>query len=125
MTSGVVRRILAPMRLTDTTQVRKLSNGCVAVYEPGKVAVIIQRDAENLWDCSWELQDGITEDGEAYIRQCGTACVGLDNGFACENGHRHFDYGTFEYFDEDEIGAARDGLRSLPSNARSMAGMAL
>lgn len=113
------------MRLTETTQVRKLSNGCVAVYEPGKVAIIVRPGAENLSTCSWLVAYEYTEDGDRIIQDCGAAAVSLDNGFVCENGHRHFDYGTFEYFDEDEIaGMARNSI-PFAANARSMAGNTL
>lgn len=113
------------MRLTETTQVRKLANGFVAVYEPGKVATIVRPGSENLWACSWLVNKGWTEDGDAVVVDCSAACVGLDNGFVCENGHSHFDYGTFEYFDEDEIASARNAGRALPVNARAMSGASL
>lgn len=114
------------MRLTETTQVRKLANGFVAVYEPGKVATIVRPGNEQtLWACSWLINTGWNEDGEEVIQECGSACVGMDNGFACEDGHRHFDYGTFEYFDADEIAGMANAHVPFPANSRAMSGASL
>jgi hypothetical protein len=38
------------------------------------------------------------------------------------NGHEHHEYGTYEYFDDDEIDNAHAAGRTLPVNARRMDG---
>lgn len=106
------------MRLTETTQVKLLTNGFVAVYEGTNPATLFRQDA--MRPCQW-LVPWNTEDGPT-ARPCGVPVVDFDNGFRCLAGHDHYEYGTYEYFDDDEIASAAHAGRTLPVNARRMDG---
>lgn len=104
--------------MTNATDVRVLRNGFVAVSEGTAPAKLFRPDAPELFRCSW-LVPVATEDGPS-ARDCGAVAVEFDNGFLCEAGHDHYEYGTYEYYDEEEMeGARKAGV--LPANARSMA----
>lgn len=117
------------MRLTDSTEVRKLANGRVVVQNGTAPVVFVP--AADLFPCG-DFYEGYPAftldpayDGDWFpdspsdlIQSCIAMRVGFDNGSACTAGHRHFT--DAEYFDADEIEAARLGLRSLPLNARSI-----
>lgn len=122
------------MRLTETTQVRQLRNGFVAVYEPGKVAILIP--ADQAFECGDLYQgypsftndpnydgDWFPESPSDLIQTCTAVRVGLDNGSVCADGHRHFSDST--YYDDDEIAGMTRNHVPFASNARSMAGNTL
>lgn len=122
------------MRLTETTQVRQLRNGFIAVYEPGKVATLV--NSSEAFPCG-DLYHGypsFTNDADYeggwypdspsdLIQTCTAVRVGLDNGSVCADGHRHFT--DAEYFDDEEaVQNVKNGY-GLPTNARNMVGFAL
>ena len=78
-----------------------------------------------VWPCSWEVvrTDGYECDfpGDQYV-PCGmpTFADPDDNGFACLAGHSH--RSDVEYYDADEVAAARASGRTLAPNARLMDG---
>ena len=42
------------------------------------------------WSCTWVIRDGVTGDGEDYLRDCGgLAWNRPDGGWECEAGHEH------------------------------------
>lgn len=122
MRPSCVHDSLVP-KLTETTQIRELASGKhLAVFEPGQRATILSADSPEVIDsCGWLVEDR-GWDYERIERPCGARVVLFDNGWLCTNGHDHYTYGTFEYFDDDEIEAARLSGAPLPANARSMAG---
>jgi hypothetical protein len=117
------------MRLTDATEVKLLANGFVAVFE-GTAPATLVRPADQ-FSCG-DLYHGYPEftyaadyEGDWYpespsdlIQTCTAVRVGFDNGSACVAGHRHFT--DAEYFDADEMEAARQGHFALPLNARAI-----
>lgn len=119
------------MRLTETTQVRQLRNGFIAVYEPGKVATLVSAtmgfDCGDLYHGYPSFTNDPNYEGDWYpdspsdlVQTCTAVRVVLDNGTVCADGHRHFDDAT--YYDEDEIAGMTRNSIPFAANARSMAG---
>lgn len=118
------------MRLTDSTNVRQLANGRVVVSVGTFPAIFVSPD--DVFPCgdlyhgypAWlaDAQDDEDFDGwypdspSDLIQTCKALRVQFDNGSACTAGHTHFN--DAEYFDDEEIEAARRGHFLLPSNAR-------
>ena len=75
---------------------------------------ISQPKVEEVFECSWLVQDGWTEDGEAFIAGCAAPAIGTNRGFECFAGHGHvnasvrFDEG-WDYVDADEQAAIERG----------------
>lgn len=131
------------MRLTDSTQVRLIAGGsAVAVFEPGKPALIIKAKAHaaNLFPCGWQYAARIQEicpvhcgcegqHGEiwaeaqasgGYVVTCQAVAVGFENGFICTAGHEHRN--DAEYYEEEEVAARRQVGDRIAPNARLMDG---
>jgi hypothetical protein len=104
------------MRLTDSTEIRQLGNGRVVAHEGTNVATFV--NPVFMFICNWEVGPIICDGDIVGVNYCNAAAVGFENGFACVNGHSHRN--DVEYFDANEIEAARQGLRLLPTNARSV-----
>ena len=78
-----------------------------------------------VFPCTWmvERTDGYVADFPSdLIVACGAPSVGDadGNGWSCWAGHGH--RSDVEYFDDDEIAAAKAGAFLLPANARAMDG---
>lgn len=107
------------MRLTDSTEVRPICGGkLLAVYEPGKPALLIDvvKHSANVHTCGWEVGPRIIEGDVCGVIFCDALAVGFENGFICTNGHEH--HNDAEYFTEEEMRGAINAGHSLPANAR-------
>lgn len=109
------------MRLTDSTDIKLLDNGFLAVFEGTGVATLVRPNADNRFECSWLVEDYF--EGERYINECGAPAVGFDNGFMCVNGHSHRH--DVEYYEADEAAAYVKAGHALAPNARLMDGTPL
>jgi hypothetical protein len=81
--------------------------------------LVSRPDVEDVFACSWLVDGGYTEDGDAIIVECEAAAIGTARGFECAAGHSHvnasvrFDEG-WDYVDSDEQAAIERGAW-LPS----------
>lgn len=85
-------------------------------FEQGRkvLALLSRPDVAEVFSCNWMVQEGYTEDGEAYIVPCEAPAIGTNRGFECAAGHSHVDMSVraqedWDYCDDDEIAAARNG----------------
>lgn len=107
------------MFLTDSTEARQIAGGkAVAVYEPGKPALIIQSvtHAANLFTCGWELGPVYYEGDVVGVDFCTAPAVCFENGFCCTNGHHHRN--DAEYYTAEELQGTINAGYALGRNAR-------
>ena len=125
------------LRLT----VRTLANGFVALVDDnGQVAKLLRPTSELVGSCCWAVEvrghAGACvddEDGECVrclpfqdgprIEYCDAVSVYGDDGWRCESGHSHFS--NVEYYDDDEVAAARLGRFAFAGSAAKADGTPL
>lgn len=97
------------MRLTDSTEIRRLANGRVVIVN-GTTPVTFVPTAE-VFKCGWWMESS----NEGTV-ECSAQAVGFDNGFMCTEGHNH--HNDAEYYTEDEAEAILRNHGMLAPNAR-------
>lgn len=115
------------MFLTDSTEIKLLANGFVALFEGTGVATLVapadQFPCGDLYygmpaftlDPNYE-GDWYADSPDDMIQTCTAPRVGMDNGSICAAGHTHFC--DAEYYSQDEAEAVVKAGHSLAHNAR-------
>lgn len=115
------------MRLTDSTEIKLLANGFVAVFEGTGVATLVAPADQFTCGDLYEVYPTFTldpnYDGDWFpeslsdtIQSCEAVRVGFDNGSACVAGHIHFT--DAEYYTREEVKHNIEAGYSLAANAR-------